>query len=299
MEHSHQHAHSHPVEINPGNQNVFLLGIGLNLAFVLAEAIAGIEYNSMALLTDAGHNLSDVASLAISLAAFWIARTRSSAVLTYGFKKTTVLAALANAVLLLVAVGVLAVESLTRLFHPEPVKGGVIAWVAAIGIAINGLSAYLFFRQKHELNSRAAYLHLLADALVSVGVVAAGIAISYTGLYWLDPAIGLVIMLVILASTWSLLRDSFKMTIDAVPAGIELEAIKKTIAGVPHVVDVQHVHVWSISTTENALTAHVLLAPQLSFEEKLDVVDRIKHELEHQQIHHSTIELSRGKEKSG
>jgi cobalt-zinc-cadmium efflux system protein len=263
------------------------------MAFVLAEAIAGIAYNSMALLTDAGHNLSDVASLIVSLVAFWIAKKQSNSVYTYGYKKTTVLAALVNAVVLLVAVGILGYESFTRLFKPQRVEGNVIAWVAVVGIVINGLSAFLFFKQKHELNSRAAYLHLLADALVSLGVVIAGIAISYTNLYWLDPAIGLAIMIVILVSTWGLLRDSFKMTIDAVPAGIELDEIKEIINKVPHVKGVHHVHVWSLSTTENALTAHVAIDEELPFDEKLKIIDTIKHELEHHNIHHSTIELAK------
>lgn len=293
MEHSHSHSHSHAADINKSNKNVFLIGIGLNLAFVLAEAVAGFAYNSVALLTDAGHNLSDVASLVVSLVAFWIAKKQSNAVYTYGFKKTTVLAALVNAVILLIAIGILGYEAFTRLFKPEPVEGGVIAWVAAIGIVINSISAYLFFKQKHELNARAAYLHLLADALVSLGVVVAGIVISTTNLYWLDPAIGLMIMVVILVSTWGLLRDSFKMTIDAVPSGIELERIKNVIRAVKHVQHVHHVHVWSLSTTENALTAHVVIDEQLPFDEKLKVVDEIKHELEHNNIHHSTIEIAK------
>jgi cobalt-zinc-cadmium efflux system protein len=291
--HSHGHSHSHATEINKGNKNVFLIGIGLNMAFVLAEAIAGFAYNSMALLTDAGHNLSDVASLVVSLVAFWIAKRKSNAVYTYGFKKTTVLAALINAVVLLVTIGILGYESFTRLFRPEQVSGGVIAWVATIGIVINSITAFLFFRQKHELNSRAAYLHLLADAIVSFGVVIAGIVISYTNLYWIDPAIGLLIMVVILTSTWGLLRDSFRMTIDAVPAGIELEAIKTVMMRVPHVNHVHHVHVWSLSTTENALTAHVVIDERLSFDEKLQVIADLKHELEHHNIHHSTIELAK------
>ena len=291
MEHSHSHPHA--VEINRSNKNVFLIGIGLNMAFVLAEAITGIAYNSMALLTDAGHNLSDVASLAVSLVAFWIAKKQSNAVYTYGFKKTTVLAALVNAVVLLVAIGILGYESFVRLFKPEVVPGGTIAGVAAIGIVINSISAYLFFKQKNELNSKAAYLHLLADALVSLGVVVAGIVISYAKLYWLDPAIGLAIMIVILVSTWGLLRDSFKMTIDAVPAGVELDAIKKAIISVAHVKHVHHVHVWSLSTTENALTAHVVIDEQLPFDEKLQVIAEIKHELEHHNIHHSTIEIAK------
>ena len=291
--HSHSHDHSHSVDINKTNKNVFLIGIGLNLAFVLAEVIAGIVYNSMALLTDAGHNLSDVASLLISLVAFWIAKRKSNAVYTYGYKKATVLAALANAVILLIAIGILRFESCTRLFNPEPVKGGVVAWVAGLGIIINGVTAFLFFRQKHELNSRAAFLHLLADTLVSIGVVAAGIVMLYTQLYWIDPAIGLVIMVVILISTWGLLIDSLKMTIDAVPSGLELGEIKAVIASVSHVLAVGHVHVWALSTTENALTAEVSIDDAISFEEKLRVVSEIKHELLHHNIHHSTIELTR------
>ncbi|HJW15740.1 MAG TPA: cation diffusion facilitator family transporter [Flavisolibacter sp.] len=291
--HSHEHGHSHAVQINKSNKNVFLIGIGLNLAFVLAELVAGFIYNSMALLTDAGHNLSDVASLGISLVAFYMAKKKSSAVYTYGYKKTTILAALVNAVILLVAIGILGYEAGTRMVHPEPVQGNVIAWVAGLGIIVNSVSAFLFFRQKHELNSKAAYLHLLADALVSLGVVIGGIVISRTHLYWLDPAIGLAIMVVILISTWGLLRDSFKMTIDAVPVGIELEAIKKLIKTVPHVRQVHHVHVWPLSTTENALTAHVVVDEELSFTQKLDVITEIKHQLEHNNIHHSTIEMGR------
>lgn len=298
MEHSHNHdhGHSHAVVVNRNNKTPFLIGIGLNIAFVLAETIAGIVYNSMALLTDAGHNLSDVASPLISLIAFRMAKKQSNAVYTYGFKKTTVLAALINSVVLLIAIGVLGYESIIRLFSPKPVEGSVIAWIAAIGICINSLSAFLFFKQKQELNAKAAYLHLLADALVSLGVVIAGITISYTEWYWLDPVIGLVIMIVILISTWQLLVDSFKMTIDAVPPGIELEEVKNIIASVPHVRGVHHVHVWSLSTTENALTAQVVTEDGLTFDQKLQVVEKIKHELAHHKIQHSTIELAKNTE---
>jgi len=295
MPHDHSH-HDHPHDLNfqHGNRNVFIVGICLNLAFVFAEVIAGLIYNSMALLTDAGHNASDVASLVLSLVAFWMAKRKSSAKYTYGFKKTTVLAALTNAIILLIAIGILGYESVTRIFKPVAVQGQVIAWIAAIGILINSIAAYLFYRYKEsDLNAKSAYLHLLADALVSLGVVVAGILMSYTGWYWLDPVIGLLIMFVILISTWNLLRDSFKMTIDAVPSGIELEAIKKVILNVAHVKNVGHVHVWPLSTTENALTAHVVVDDQLDFNEKLRVVEKIKHELEHHNIHHSTIELEK------
>ncbi len=295
MAHDHDHHnHSHDLDFKRGNNRAFIIGICLNMAFVLAEIIGGLIYNSMALLTDAGHNASDVASLVLSLVAFKMAKKKSSSIYTYGYKKTTVLAALTNSVILFIAIGILGFESVTRLLKPEKVEGGIIAWIAAIGIIINSISAFLFYRnRKKELNAKSAYLHLLADALVSIGVVITGIIIIYTGWYWLDPAIGLAIMIVILIGAWKLLRDSFKMTIDAVPSGIELEEIKKIILQVTHVKQVGHVHVWPLSTTENALTAHVVIEDQLSFDEKLKVITNIRHELMHHNIHHSTIELQK------
>lgn len=302
MAHSHHdHSHSHTISLNKGNHTAFIVGIALNLLFVVAELIAGLATNSMALLSDAGHNISDVASLVISLMSLWIAQKKSSPVYTYGYKKTTILAALVNAVILLVAIGIMGYESATRLLvKPEAVHGSTIAWVAGLGIVINTVSALLFYRQqKNELNARSAYLHLMADALVSLGVVISGIVISYTDWYWLDPAVGLVVMLIILISTWGLLRDSFKMSVDAVPSGIELDNIKQQIAAVKDVTGVHHVHVWALSTTENALTAHVLVNDALTFPEKMAVVQHIKHELHHCNIQHSTIELESSETASG
>jgi len=291
MHEHHTHSHNSTPE---AIDNKFVIGICLNLAFLAAEVIGGLIYNSLALLTDAGHNASDVASLLLSLITFRLARKKSTSQFTYGFKKTTVLAALTNAVVLLIAIGILGFESISRLFKPQPVQGGIIAWIAGAGILINSLSAYLFYTHKEkDLNAKAAYLHLLGDALVSLGVVVAGIVMSFTGWYWLDPAVGLIIMVVILISTWSLLRDSFKMTIDAVPSGLELEKVKEIILQVEHVQQVGHVHVWPLSTTENALTAHVAVDEKLNFDEKLRVVQNIKHELLHHDIHHSTIELEK------
>jgi cobalt-zinc-cadmium efflux system protein len=264
------------------------------MAFVIAEITGGLIFNSMSLLTDAGHNLSDVASLFLSLLAFKMATKKSSPVYTYGYKKTTVLAALANAVILFIAIGILGVESFTRFLKPEKVQGGAIAWIAALGIVINSITAFLFYgNRKKELNARGAYLHLFADALISLGVVVTGIIIVYTGWYWLDAVTGIIIMIIILITAWGLLRDSFKMTIDAVPSGIELENIKKIILQIDHVKQVGHVHVWPLSTTENALTAHVALDEQLTFDEKLNVIADIRHELLHHNIHHSTIELQK------
>lgn len=290
--HSHGHSHAHAISFNEAGLRAFKLGIGLNVLFVLVEVVAGLAYKSMALLSDAGHNLADVASLLLSYIAFRLAHRQATTRFTYGYKKTTVLAAFLNALILLVAIGMLGYESVLRLQHPPVVKGGGIAWIAALGIAINGLSAFLFFKNKDtDLNMKGAYWHLLADALVSVGVVVGGIVIAYTGWYWLDPIIGLVIMVVILISTWSLFTDSFKMSVDAVPAGIDLDEITQVMQSVKHIINVHHIHIWPLSTTENALTAHVIVDDSLPFDEKLKVIQDLKHELMHHNIHHSTIEL--------
>ena len=191
----HSHSHAHTLDFQNSNRKAFIVGIYLNMGFVIAEIIGGLVFDSMSLLTDAGHNLSDVASLFLSLLAFKMAARKSSAVYTYGFKKTTVLAALANAVILFIAIGILGVESFTRLLKPERVQGGVIAWIAALGIVINSVTAFLFYgNRKKELNAKSAYLHLFGDALISLGVVVTGIVIVYTGWYWLDAATGIVIM---------------------------------------------------------------------------------------------------------
>jgi len=292
MGHDHTHAHTPVVSLTAANNKAFLIGIILNVAFVIAEVVAGLIYHSVSLLTDAGHNVSDVGSLLLSLWALRLAQKKSNKTYTYGYKKTTVLAALANGLILCIAVGILGFESFTRLQHPEAVQGSAIAWVAALGIVINTVSAFLFFKNKEkDLNVKSAYLHLLADALVSLGVVAGGIIIYYTKWYWIDPVIGLIIMVVILVSTWSLVKDSFKMAVDAVPAGIDLHSIIALMKKIPHVTDVRHVHIWPLSTTENALTAQIAVDDHLPFAGKVKVVHDMKHELEHHNIHHSTIEL--------
>jgi len=292
--HNHNHSHhNHEHAISETNHNAaFFIGIGLNALFVIVEVIAGLLNNSMSLLTDAGHNLSDVASLAVSLIAFRLAKKKSTEKFTYGYKKTTVLAALFNAVFLLVAIGILGFESVHRLLNSESVKGDIIAWVAAAGIFINVITALMFFKnRKTDLNIKSAYLHMMSDGLVSLGVVAGGILIAYTGWYWIDPVIGLIIMIVILIGTWSLLADSFKMSVDAVPPDIDMNEIKKVITSQPDVLEVHHVHIWSLSTMENALTAHISLNDSLSFDEKIGLVKNLKHELMHHNINHSTIEI--------
>lgn len=246
----------------------------------------------MSLLTDAGHNLGDVASLVLSLLAFRLATRKSNQTFTYGYKKATVLASLFNAVFLLITVGILGFESVRRLVRPAAVQGNVIAWVAAAGIVINVATALLFFsNRKRDLNIKSAYLHMMSDALVSFGVVCGGILIAFTGWYWVDPLVGILIMAIILVSTWSLLADSFRLSVDAVPSGIDMYEIRDIIGRQPDVTDVHHVHIWALSTTENALTAHVSLNDSLDFGEKMKRVSRIKHELMHHNIQHSTIEV--------
>lgn len=287
-DHGHHHHHASPADMA---SSAFVIGIVLNSLYVVAEAIFGFANNSMALLSDAGHNLGDVAALLLSLIAFRLAKVKPSSTFTYGYKKTTILASLTNAVILLIAIGMLGYESIHRLSHPAPVPGGVIAWVAALGIAVNGISAYLFHRKGNELNTRGAYLHMMADAVVSIAVVVAGIIIKYTHLYWIDPAISIIVLLVILYSTWSLLTDSLRLSMDAVPPDMDVDEITALISKMKNVQDIHHVHIWAMSTTENALTAHVVLNDTLNFDQKMKLVHDIKHELEHHNINHATIEL--------
>ena len=289
----HHHGHGHHHHAVPANAGTaFLVGIALNGFYVVIQAITGLYSHSMAMLADAGHNLSDVAALALSFWALSWAKKKSTASFTYGYKKTTILAALTNAVVLLVTIGVLGYESVVRIFAPQPVEGGTVAIVAGIGIVINLGSAMLFFRDKdHDLNTKGAFLHLLTDALVSLAVVVAGIIIKFTGWYWIDGVISLIVLLVILGGTWSLLTGSLKMSLDAVPDNIALPEIEKIILGVKGVESMHHLHVWAMSTTENALTTHVVVDDSLAFERKMHVIHDIKHQLLHHNITHATIEM--------
>ncbi|MCW3463342.1 cation diffusion facilitator family transporter [Chitinophaga nivalis] len=290
----HDHAHSHPAVLQPSAVNrVFGWGIGLNLAFVVAEFIAGFLTHSLALLSDAGHNLSDVASLALALLAFRLARVKPGPRYTYGYRKSTILISLLNALLLLVVVGGIGYGAIRRFNTPHEVPGGVIAVVAGIGIVINGVTALLFFRdQEKDLNVKGAYLHLVADALVSLGTVIAGIVIIYTGWNWIDPLISLLVMVIIIYGTWGLLRDSLRLSLDGVPSGISLEAVEKAMVAVAGVKSVDHIHVWAISTTENALTAQVKVDPELDAAGITTLKDALRHELEHLGIRHSTLETA-------
>jgi cobalt-zinc-cadmium efflux system protein len=271
----------------------FAIGIALNVAFVAIEAAYGILANSMALLADAGHNLSDVLGLVIAWIAAILSRRPPSSRYTYGLRSSSILAALFNAIFLLLAVGAIGWEAVQRLASPEPVAGTTVIVVAAIGIAINGFTAWLFMAgSRSDLNIRGAYLHMAADAAVSAGVVAAGCAILFTGWLWLDPVVSIVIVLVIVWGTWGLLRESVAMSLDAVPSGIALEAVQAYLAGIPGVTEVHDLHIWSMSTTEVALTAH-LVRPGLPVDDRL--IATVSAALEERfGIHHSTIQIESG-----
>ena len=270
------HDHHHHLPVDHLNR-AFVLGIVLNLVFVCVEFGAGLWFDSVALISDAGHNLSDVVSLVLSLIAFRLARVKPTASYTYGYRKSTVLVSLLNACILLVAVGVILVESVRKLYDPQPVDGDSIAWVAGIGIVINAFTAWLFIRDKEkDLNVKGAYLHMAADTLVSVGVLVSGIVIRLTGWYAIDPVVGIAIALVILFSTSKLLHDSLRLSLDGVPVGIDSERVRRSITETdPRIEDVHHVHIWAISTTQNALTAHVVVR-------SLDDAEELKHEIKHQ-----------------
>ena len=236
----------------------FLAGIALNLTFVAIEATFGFLSNSVALIADAGHNLSDVLGLAVAWGATVLAKRRPSARFTYGLGRSSILAALLNAAFLLIAVGAIAFEAVRRLADPQPVVGTTVMAVAAVGIVVNGVTAWLFAKGRGDLNVRGAFLHMAADAAVSLGVVVAALVIIRTGWLWLDPAVSLVIVAVIVIGTWGLLREAVTMSLDAVPGEIKPSEITAALAALPGVAEVHDLHIWSLSTTETALTAHVV-----------------------------------------
>ena len=289
-EHDHHgHHHHHHVHAIERLSTIYIVAVALNLLFVVVEAVAGFVGHSLGLLSDAGHNLSDVFSLLLAMIALKLASSHATKRFTYGYRKASVLISLLNAIILLIAVGAIMVESVRKFMHPADVNGTLIIWTAAVGIVINGLTAWALSRQQqHDINTRGAFLHMLADTLVSVGVVVSGVVINLTGWTIVDPIIGLVIAVVILFSTWSLLAESLRMSTDAVPEGFDVEDIKQKIEEQEGVLNVHHMHIWPISTTETALTCHVVIPSSDRLEE---VTDRVKHLLDSLGIHHSTLEL--------
>ena len=284
------HGHAHAA---PSPTRAFAIGVGLNLAFVVAEVVYGLAANSLALLADAGHNLSDVVGLLLAWGAARLARVAPTPRRTYGWRRASILAALANAVVLLVAVGGIAWEAVQRVRHPEPVAGLTVIWVAAAGVVVNAASALLFAAGRaRDLNLRGAFLHLAADAAVSLGVVVAGLVILRTGWQWLDPAVSLLVAVVITAGTWGLLRESVNLSMDAVPAGIDPAAVAHFLAGQPGVQSLHDLHIWAMSTTENALTVHLVMPPAPSNDAFLR---DLEHELhERFGIEHTTVQIERG-----
>ena len=270
----------------------FALGVLLNVVFVIVEAGCGWWLNSLALLADAGHNLSDVLGLLMAWGGYALAKVSPSRKHTYGWRASTILAALFNALLLLVAVGGIAWEAIGRLSAPTTILAPVVIAVALVGVVINTLTALLFLRGRHEdLNLRGAYLHMAADALLSLGVVVAGLVIMVTEWYWVDPLTSLVIAAVILYSTWGLLRESLRLAMQAVPSHIDVDAVEELLASLPGVAEVHDLHIWAMSTTEIALTAH-LVKPEVDNE---DTLLREAREQLHDQfsISHSTIQIER------
>ncbi|MFD1465901.1 cation diffusion facilitator family transporter [Lapidilactobacillus mulanensis] len=274
--------------------NAFKIGVGLNVVFIIIEAIAGFSASSLALLADAGHNLSDVLGLLISWLALWLSQKQPTKNRTYGYKSSSILAALANAVILLIAIGGIAVEAIQRFADPQPVAGWTVIIVAAVGVVINGLTAWLFVKdQKDDLNIRGAFLHMSADAGVSVGVVITGFISLATSWQWLDPAASLLIAIVILIGTWDLLRKSVNLALNAVPAGLDVDKIKKIILADPSVQSVHDLHVWGMSTTEVAMTVHVV---RTTLAYNNEFIAEMNHNLnEDFHICHLTIQTELGK----
>jgi cobalt-zinc-cadmium efflux system protein len=284
------HAHTH----EPANYGrAFAIGVALNLAFVVLEVIYGKLSHSLALVADAGHNLSDVLGLVLAWGAMLLARRRPTPERTYGFRRSSILAALINAAILLISVGAIAWEAIGRVNHPQAVAETTVISVASIGILINAGTALMFMSgRKRDLNIRGAFMHMATDAVISLGVVLTGFAMLSTGWLWLDPVVGLIIVALIVYGTWGLLRDSLNLALDAVPAGIDMNDVKEYLSGLPTCVDVHDLHVWGMSTTETALTAHVVMAQTICDDALLA---KITNEL-HQKfgIEHATLQVEFG-----
>jgi cobalt-zinc-cadmium efflux system protein len=291
------HGHHHHGKLPAHITRAFTIGIVLNSVFVITEVAAGLRTHSLALLSDAGHNLSDVASLALALLAARFALKKASSSYTFGYKQSTVLVALLNAGVLLLALGAVAYEAILRLSEhsPEVVEGKLVAIVATAGIVINAITAALFMRDKDkDLNMRGAYLHMAGDALVSLGVVIAGIVMLYTKWYWLDAVLSLIIVIVIVYGTWDLLRESLRLTLNGVPRGVDIQKIQQFLLAQTGITEVHDLHVWAISTTENALTVHLVVPGGLPDDH---LYDRIRKELGlNYNIKHSTIQVERNKD---
>ena len=284
--HHHHHVHNHQID---SLNNVFKISIALNVLYVAIEAGVGFYAGSLGLLSDAGHNLGDVFSLLLALLAFRLAKVHPTARYTYGYKKSTILISLVNALILVAAVCLIVAESIHKFSHPAAVDGTVVSWTAAVGIVVNGLTAWLLMRQqKGDLNVRGAFLHMAADTLVSLGVVVSGLVIQQTGCVLVDPVVSQVISVVILVSTWRLLKESVSLSLDGVPSSLSKGEVCDLLRKLPHIEDIHHVHIWAISTTEVALTAHIVLG---NMEYMESVKDDVRRTLAAKGIAHCTLEM--------
>lgn len=289
-DHGHHHSHQHqPAE----HGRAFAIGVTLNVLFTVIEATYGYMSNSLALLADAGHNLGDVFGLLLGWGAILLAKRLPTQRRTYGIKRATILASLFNALLLLLAIGGIAWEAIVRLHVPAAVSAPTVIWVASIGILINGITAFLFMSgSKDDLNIRGAFVHMAADAAVSLGVVLAGIVLMMTGWLWIDPVVSLAVAMVILLGTWGLLRDSLNLALDAVPTHIDPAAVRAYLSSIPTVTDIHDLHIWSMSTTQTALTAHLII-PEIGNHDAL--LAQISGELNTRfKIAHATLQVEVG-----
>jgi cobalt-zinc-cadmium efflux system protein len=290
-DHGHGHGHHHPAPGDTGR--AFLLAIALNTGFVAIEFVYGFIANSTALMADAGHNLSDVLGLILAWGAGMLAKSAPTRRFTYGLRGTSILAALFNGLLLMVACGAIAWEAVHRFAHPQPVAGTTVSIVAAVGVLVNGFSAWLFMAgRKGDINVRGAYLHMAADAALSVGVAVAGMIVMSTGWTWLDPAVSLAIVVIIVAGTWSLLKESLQMVLAGVPASVDASGVTGFLAEQAGVSEVHDVHIWAMSTTETALTAHLVMPGGYPGDAAIDHI--VEHLREDFAIHHCTLQVEQG-----
>jgi len=291
---SHDHAHQHQTEIMNYNR-AFSFGIALNIIFVILEISFGFYADSLALIADAGHNLSDVFTLLLAWGAYYLSQKAATQTRTYGLKKVTILASLISTMLLISALGAIFFEAIERLKNPESVDGLIIIVVAGIGVFINAATAYLFLQgQKEDLNIKAAYMHMVADTAVSAGVVIAGLLIIFTGWLWIDPLLSMILVVLIFVGTWSLLKDSVNLSIDAVPQNIDTEEVKAYLLSLENIISIHDLHIWPLSTTQTAMSAHLITESITINNAQLNEIHKVLKE--RFAIQHATIQMEYNEE---